>query len=65
MIRATLRNGKSIFINPFWIESVGKDDDGNTHIYVYNNDDSYIVQEDVKTIVIRIEAEKGRINETY
>lgn len=58
MIRVTLRNEKSIFINPFWIESVGKDNNGNTCIYVYNNDGSYIVQEDVKTIVNRIEVDR-------
>lgn len=58
MIRVTLRNEKFMFINPFWIESVSKDDDGNTLIYVYNNDGSYIVQEDVKTIVNRIEADR-------
>lgn len=58
MIRVTLRNEKFMFINPFWIESVSKDDNGNTCIYVYNNDGSYIVQEDLKTIVNRIEADR-------
>ena len=58
MIRVTLRNEKFMFINPFWIESVSKDDNGNTCIYVYNNDGSYIVQKDVKTIVNRIEADR-------
>lgn len=58
MIKVTLKMGKTIYINPHWIESVGKDNSGTTCIYVYNNDGSYLVQEDVNTIVNRIEADR-------
>lgn len=54
-IKLTTHNGKVTYINPAFVTSVQEGDDTYTRIWVSNSDFPFIVKQDLKEVLQRIE----------